>query len=264
MQKRCKKRHLNQVFSIRGLTFEKIIPEVLFYGASGRIFMLLGVLPDSNNKNQKTMEIDLKQNREEFDSLLRSTEREGVEDVISDLENLGFYEAPASAGHHLNTAGGLVLHSLNTCKAALAVYESMKALEPTLENEVKRESVILASLLHDVCKSDIYEVTVKRRKTRIGTWEDSEGYKITYKKFPMGHGEKSVILLLCSGLDLYDDEMLAIRWHMGAFGLNMSSYEDERCYDTSRKLYPLVSIIQVADSLAASILERKGEDLDEL
>ena len=58
--------------------------------------------------------------------------------------------------------------------------------------------------------------------------------------------------------------MLAIRWHMGAFGLNMSSYEDERCYDTSRKLYPLVSINQVADSLAASILERKGEDLDEL
>ena len=41
------------------------------------------------------MEIDLKQNREEFDSLLRSTEREGIEDVISDLENLGFYEAPA-------------------------------------------------------------------------------------------------------------------------------------------------------------------------
>ena len=35
------------------------------------------------------MEIDLKQNREEFDSLLRSTEREGIEDVISDLENLG-------------------------------------------------------------------------------------------------------------------------------------------------------------------------------
>lgn len=53
------------------------------------------------------MEIDLKQNREEFDSLLRSTEREGVEDVISDLENLGFYEAPASAGHHLNTPADL-------------------------------------------------------------------------------------------------------------------------------------------------------------
>ena len=210
------------------------------------------------------MEIDIKKNREEFDELLRSTGRDGVDDVIADLDDMGFYEAPASAGHHLNVAGGLVLHSLNTCRAALAVFEAMKTLEPTLEHEVKRESVILASLLHDVCKSDIYERTVKRRKTRLGTWEDSEGYKVTYKNFPMGHGEKSVILLLCSGLAINDDEMLAIRWHMGAFGLNFNSYEDERCYDTARKLYPLVSIIQVADGLAASIMERQGADLDEL
>ena len=35
-------------FRLRGLTFEKIKPEVLFYGASGRIFMLFCVLPDSN------------------------------------------------------------------------------------------------------------------------------------------------------------------------------------------------------------------------
>ena len=41
MQRRCKKRRQNQVFSIkRGLTFEKINPEVQFYWASGRIFML--------------------------------------------------------------------------------------------------------------------------------------------------------------------------------------------------------------------------------
>ena len=32
-----------------GLTFGKINPEVLFYGTSGRDFMLLGVLPDSNS-----------------------------------------------------------------------------------------------------------------------------------------------------------------------------------------------------------------------
>ena len=51
---------------------------------------------------------------------------------------------------------------------------------------------------------------------------------------------------------------------MGAFGLNMNSYEDERCYDTARKLYPLVSIIQTADGLAASILERTSEDLEDL
>lgn len=210
------------------------------------------------------MELDTQKNKDEFCTLLRSTGRDGVEDVISDLEKWGFFEAPASAGHHLNIAGGLVQHSLNTCKAALAVFEGMKKVEPTLEGEVKKESVILASLLHDVCKSDIYKRTVKKRKNAIGQWEDAEGYKVTYKNFPMGHGEKSVILLLCSGLELYDDEMLAIRYHMGAWGVNMSSFEDERNYDTARMLYPLCAIIQTADSLAAAIMERSGAEMDEL
>ncbi len=210
------------------------------------------------------MASDIKKIKEEFIDLLRSTNRDGMEDLLKDLEDWGFYEAPASAGHHLNVAGGLVTHSLNTCKAALAVYEGMKTLEPYLANEVKRESVIIASLLHDVCKTDIYKPTVKRRKNNLGMWEDAEGYKVTYKNFPMGHGEKSVILLLCSGLDLYDDEMLAIRWHMGAWGVNMNSYEDQRNYDTARMLYPLVAIIQTADGLAVSIMERTGGEIDEM
>lgn len=209
-------------------------------------------------------ELNIQKNKEEFISLLKSTERPGMDDVIKDLEELGFFEAPASAGHHLNVAGGLVEHSLNTCKAALVVYEGLQKIEPYLEREVKRESIIIASLLHDVCKSDIYKRSVKRRKTSFGTWEDAEGYKLTYKNFPMGHGEKSLVMLLCSGLELYDDEMLAIRWHMGAWGINMNSYEEQRNYDAARTLYPLVSIIQTADGLAASIMERTGCELDEL
>ena len=188
--------------------------------------------------------------------------RDGIEDVITDLENLGFFSAPASAGHHLNVEGGLVLHSINTCKAALAVWEAMKPLEPSLQTEVSRDSLIIASLLHDVCKADIYVRSVKKRRNVLGQWEDTEGYKVSYKEFPMGHGEKSVIQLLCSGLDMTDAEMLAIRWHMGAWGINMNSYEDQRCYDTARALYPLVSIVQTADGLAASIMERTAEDAD--
>ena len=208
------------------------------------------------------MNIDIKANKEEFLELLRSTKRDGVEDVITDLENLGFFSAPASAGHHLNVEGGLVLHSINTCKAALAVWEAMKPLEPSLQTEVSRDSLIIASLLHDVCKADIYVRSVKKRRNVLGQWEDTEGYKVSYKEFPMGHDEKSVIQLLCSGLDMTDAEMLAIRWHMGAWGINMNSYEDQRCYDTARALYPLVSIVQTADGLAASIMERTAEDAD--
>ncbi|MGN0258505.1 MAG: HD domain-containing protein [Bacteroides sp.] len=208
--------------------------------------------------------MDRKAMKEEFLQLLRSTEREGIEDLIEALEEMGFFTAPASANHHLNIEGGLLEHSLNTCKAALAIYEGLKPLDASIEKEVRRDSIILSSLLHDVCKSDIYKRSVKKRKNNVGQWEDVEGYSVSYKNFPMGHGEKSVILLLCNGLSLYDDEMLAIRWHMGAWGINMNSFEDQRCYDTSRKLYPLVSIIQAADGLAASILERTGAEMDEL
>lgn len=210
------------------------------------------------------MNINLKENKEEFLSLLRSTEREGVEDAIEELEKMGFFTAPASAGHHLNVEGGLVLHSLNTCKAALAIWEAMKQLEPSLNTEVRRDSIIIASLLHDVCKSDIYKRTVKKRKNALGQWEDCEGYKVSYKSFPMGHGEKSLVLLLCTSLQLDDDEMLAIRWHMGAWGINQNSYEDIRSFDTAQKLYPLVCIIQAADGMAANVMERTGGEIDEL
>lgn len=87
--------------------------------------------------------------KEEFKELLRSTGREGVEDVIEYLETEGFFTAPASSTKHLCTEGGLVKHSLNTCKAALVIWENMAKLSPSLQQEVSRESVIIASLLHD-------------------------------------------------------------------------------------------------------------------
>lgn len=208
--------------------------------------------------------MDTKKNQQEFEALLRSTGREGIEYVIEDLEKDGFFEAPASSGHHLNIQGGLCQHSLNVCKAGLMIWEGLKTLDPSGVNNAKRESVIIATLLHDVCKTDIYKRTVKKRKNKLGQWEDSEDYRVSYKDFPMGHGEKSVIMLLCSGLELHDDEMLAIRWHMGAWGINMNSYEDQRNYDTARQKYPLCSIIQSADSLAAAIMETTAEDLDQL
>lgn len=208
--------------------------------------------------------MDTQKNQQEFEALLRSTGREGIEYVIEDLEKDGFFEAPASSGHHLNIQGGLCQHSLNVCKAGLMIWEGLKTLDPSGVNNVKRENVIIATLLHDVCKTDIYKRTVKKRKNKLGQWEDSEGYRVSYKDFPMGHGEKSVIMLLCSGLELHDDEMLAIRWHMGAWGINMNSYEDQRNYDTARQKYPLCSIIQSADSLAAAIMETTSEDLDQL
>ena len=120
-----------------------------------------------------------KENKDEFVKLLRSTEREGVDDVIAELEELGFFEAPASSTQHLNTEGGLLQHSLNVCYCALKIREQMMQFDESIAKEVPEDRVIIASLLHDVCKSDIYIRSVVKRKTAIGTWEDTEGYKIS-------------------------------------------------------------------------------------
>ncbi len=144
--------------------------------------------------------MELEANKAEFIRLLKSTQREGVDYVIEDLEEAGFFQAPASSTQHLNTEGGLVQHSLNTCKAALMLREQMIKMDNSLQKDLKEDSCIIASLLHDVCKTNIYKRTIKKRKNEIGIWEDCEGYKCTYADFPMGHGEKSVVMLLLSGL----------------------------------------------------------------
>lgn len=202
-------------------------------------------------------ESELEEAKKEFLALLRSTERDGVEDVIEELERLGFFKAPASVERRLNFEGGLLLHSLNTCKAALAIWESMIPLASNLADEVRRDGVIIAALLHDVCKSDIYTPIIKKRKTSLGYYTEQEGYKVSYENLPIGHGEKSVVLLLCSGLEMREEEMLAIRWHMAEWEVNMHSASELKIYNTARELYPLVTIIQTADRLAASLIEEK-------
>ena len=196
-------------------------------------------------------------NKEEFIELLRSTNRDGVEDCIVDLQELGFFEAPASTKFHLNEEGGLVQHSLNLCHVALKVRESMIELDDSLRELLPKDSVIISILLHDVCKADIYKKAIKRQKNAYGMWTDVSGYDVDYSNFPVGHGEKSVIVLLRSGLDLTDDEIIAIRWHMQAWDLAFQSAEAKVNLNTAKQICPLLTLIQVAYGLASNLLERK-------
>ena len=133
----------------------------------------------------------IKRNRTEIVELLRSTGRKGVDAVLDYLDGVGFYTAPSSIDRHHNWRGGLAQHSLETCRLALAG-----------RGGASRESVIIAALLHDICKaSRLYygaDGRIHHRSTRI-----------------KGHSYRSVALLAREGLELTGDEWLAIRWHMG-------------------------------------------------
>lgn len=194
--------------------------------------------------------------KEEFEQLLRSTNRIGVENVLARIDSLGFFHAPASTRFHLNYEGGLVEHSLNVCYTALDVREAMLKRNPQLEALLPVESVIIASLLHDVCKSDVYKPVVKKQKSSTGVWVDVPGYDVDYSNFPLGHGEKSVILLLQCGLQLTNAEILAIRWHMNAWELPLQSAEAKGNYGKAKEVSPLVTLISAADGLSSDLVEK--------
>lgn len=114
--------------------------------------------------------------KDKFIALLKSTNRQGIDNCLLVLEQLGFFTAPASTKFHLNTDGGLVEHSLNVCKVALRIRETMIELDNTLAAKLPKESIIIAALLHDVCKSDIYKKQLNDRKTPLVNgliWKDT-------------------------------------------------------------------------------------------
>lgn len=188
------------------------------------------------------------ENKDNFCRLLRSTSRHGVGAVITELEWLDFFEAPASRRDHNAYPGGLVAHSLNVYRVAKELSLVMRNINPDLE--LSDDSLIIASLLHDVCKAPRYQ----------GSLVKDGVYQKNYNHLPVGHGEKSVIMLLRLGLELTDDEILAIRWHMGAWQLALHNEEMQQDYIHAIRNCPLLSIIETADKLAAQILEVKPND----
>ena len=203
------------------------------------------------------MSIDIEANKKEFIELLQSTGREGIDDLIDYLQEDGndFFKAPASTRFHLNEDGGLCQHSLNVCHAGLKLRDIVLEERPELKPYLSRESVIVVTLLHDINKSDIYKPTTKKVKGAFGIWEEVPGWDVDYSNLPLGHGEKSAIMALWSGFEIYKAELIAIRWHMTAWDLAFQSPEAKNSINTARDKYPLVALLQLADGMAANMFE---------
>ena len=196
-------------------------------------------------------------NKEYFIEKLKATGRKNIDTVVKRLDELGFFQAPASTVFHLNTEGGLLQHSINVYREALAIREKQIEMCPETEKLLPLDSVTIAALLHDVCKAEIYKPALKNRKNEDGIWEKYTGYDVDYSAFPLGHGEKSVIRLLQWGLEMTDEEMCAIRWHMGAWDMPFQSNEAKNCNNAAKAKTPLVALICAADGLASFVLERE-------
>ena len=195
--------------------------------------------------------------REQFIEILSGTGRKGMDQVLAKLDELGFFEAPASTKFHLSCKGGLLEHSMNVYEAAVMLRGQAIKARPELEEQLPLDSVAICTLLHDTCKADIYKEGILSRKNADGYWEKYLGYQVDYSTgLPLGHGEKSVIMLLSWGLELKPEEMMAIRWHMTARDLPMQSPEHKESLNAAKAKTPLVSLVQLADGFATGLLER--------
>ena len=174
--------------------------------------------------------------KEEFIELLRSTKREGIENLLNFLEKSDFYTAPASTRFHGNYEGGLLEHSMK-------VYEILKhKVETNIEKvDIPEESIIIIGLLHDLCKANFYKVDYRNAKNALGVWEKVPYYTVD-DTIPYGHGEKSV-MMITEYMKLTPEEKYSIRWHMGYT-------EPKELYGTigeAYKKYPIALLLNEAD-----------------
>lgn len=189
--------------------------------------------------------IDLNKEKNQFLEMYSRIEREGSAEMLKWLESSDFFTAPASTRFHGSYPGGLVAHSNNVCR---------RLLEEMPISDTSVESVVLVSLLHDVCKVNFYKAGTRNVKDpETGKWEAVPSYSID-DKLPMGHGEKSVFIIN-QFMKLTVEEALAIRWHMGAFdeAVKGGSYSMGNAYEKC----PLALLLHIADMKATYLDEKE-------
>ena len=153
--------------------------------------------------------------------------------LIKYLENDGFFTAPASTKYHGAYEGGLYDHSK-------AVTERLLWLTDRLDLKWDRTiSPFIVGMFHDLCKCDQYAVTGEENGKIL--------YAYNNKLLIKGHGAKSV-MILSQFMSLTEQEMLAIRYHMGPY-----ETEDWESYDLAIRKYDTTLWANAADMAASKV-----------
>ena len=169
---------------------------------------------------------------EHFDEM--SAHYNAVVDTIR-LFGTGFFTGPASTRHHGAYEGGNYEHSVAVADFLIDMTE--KGLI-TWQNP---RSPWVVGIFHDLCKAGFYKEIEPEGDSSIQ-------YGYNNNQVLSGHGDKSV-MLLSQYMALTGEEVLCIRYHMGAY-----VKEDWDGYDRAIKLYPSVLWTHTADMYASKVV----------
>lgn len=176
-------------------------------------------------------------------SLLK-TKREGIEDLIQFMEDVGFFTAPCSGGNHLCKEGGLAEHSVNVMQSAERM--GVALLGGADYNEVQ-DSVIIASLLHDLGKCGDYDKQLYVENIlKSGKRSEAKPFKRNKDLTNVPHAVRSIKLATLF-IDLTEDEEWAILTHDGLY--------DFMKYEIMGHETQLSMLIHWADMWSSKILE---------
>ena len=162
-------------------------------------------------------------------------------DVEELLGLIGYFDAPASKGHHLAKIGGLVKHCVNVTRRLVELTETLGV------KWSRKESPYLVGMLHDLVKCRCY------RAVKGATQDADPKWEYVQPVYP-GHGACSVMIATEGGIVLCPDEIAAITYHMGMYGVGRE-YTDKE-FDNALRLHgPQVLATIYADWWAARVDE---------
>lgn len=164
-----------------------------------------------------------------FDTFVGMLDKGIISQVFYDwLIKNGFKTAPASTKYHGAYEGGLYEHSN-------AVTNDLVYMTEKLGLKWQRpESPYIVGMFHDLCKIDAYKL-------------NDFGYQHNDDVLLKGHGNKSV-MLLSQFMTLTEEEIMCIRYHMGAYEI-----DDWKQFDLAIKKYPNVLFTHTADMSASKL-----------
>lgn len=186
--------------------------------------------------------------REEVRKLLLAVKRDGIEDLVDYLDEIGFYTAPASTRFHGASVGALAQHSLNVmnCGRTLAIAWMGKKWY-----QAHQDSITICALLHDLGKAGQFGKPLYIENIlKSGKPSDAQPFKSNDDLKTLPHEIVSVVEAT-KFIDLTEEEQRAIAWHNGLYGLFK--------YDIQGKEDELYMIIHFADMWASRIIEREDK-----
>lgn len=213
------------------------------------------VTQETTEQVQDTVEQMTEDNKKELDNKkfvvdhLLSTKREGMEDLIAYMEEIGFFEAPCSGGNHLACQFGLVHHSRNVMMAAENIGY---ALLGKVKYAEIRDSVIIAAALHDLGKCGDYgKQMYVPNILKSGKESEAKPFKRNPALLPLDHATRSIKLATLF-IDLTEDEEFAIRYHDGLY--------ESANYAVKGNETPLYLILHYADLWSSRVTEGSTDE----